>query len=180
MYNEEKAAGLNNLIKKEKEFKLKKADKYTGLEEIPTQFAWVHLSCAQWIPEVVALPKQGIRISKLEEKRYSEPCSICKTSFGVSYKCSSVNHDCPLKFHVECARRSNYYLEVVKSEGPVSSGGAGGGVQNRDEKRLFCESHRPLKLIRDIEEKKKFMVDEIVTYANVVKKCTDIIERNRN
>lgn len=24
------------------------------------------------------------------------------------------------------------------------------------------------------------MVDEIVTYANVVKKCTDIIERNRN
>ena len=90
-----------------------------------------------------------------------------------------MHHTCSLKFHVECARRSNYYLEVAKTEGPLNSGGAGGGVQNRDEKRLFCESHRPLKLIRDIEERKKFMNDEIVVYSNVVKKCTDIIERNR-
>lgn len=47
-------------------------------------------------------------------------------------------------------------------------------------KRVFCERHRPLKLIRDIEEKKKQMMEDIVNFCNSVKKAIDALEKNRD
>jgi hypothetical protein len=45
---------------------------------------------------------------------------------------------------------------------------------------VFCERHRPLKLIRDIEEKKKQMMEDIVNFCNSVKKALDALEKNRD
>ena len=86
------------------------------MKVLETLFAWVHLSCAQWVPETQTIPKQSVKLSKLDEKRYTELCSICNTTMGVTFPCSSLTHPCALQFHVECARRANYYLEVVKPE----------------------------------------------------------------
>ena len=47
---------------------------------------------------------------------------------------------CSISFHVECARRANYYMEIEK--------------RDRDKvHKLFCEKHRPLKVVKEMEEK---------------------------
>jgi hypothetical protein len=51
---------------------------------------------------------------------------------------------CQISFHVECARRSNYCMEIEKRD------------RDRDKiHRMFCEKHRPLKIVKEIEERDK-------------------------
>ena len=45
-----------------------------------------------------------------------------------------------ISFHIECARRANYFLEVER-------------VDRERNYRVFCEKHRPLKIVREMEEK---------------------------
>jgi hypothetical protein len=37
---------------------------------IPTQYEWVHLSCATWIPGPTITPKTTVRLNKIDEKRF--------------------------------------------------------------------------------------------------------------
>lgn len=38
---------------------------------VPTQYEWVHLSCATWIPGPITTPKTTVRLNKLDEKRFN-------------------------------------------------------------------------------------------------------------
>jgi len=65
---------------------------------------------------------------------------------------------------VECARRSNYFMEVERVD------------RDRDYK-IFCEKHRPLKIVKEQEERDRQAVDEVMKFARVIEKCLEINER---
>lgn len=37
---------------------------------VPTQYEWVHHSCATWIPGPIVTPKTPVRLNKIDEKRF--------------------------------------------------------------------------------------------------------------
>jgi hypothetical protein len=45
-----------------------------------------------------------------------------------------------ISFHIECARRANYFMEIEK-------------VEKERIHRIFCEKHRPLKIVKEQEER---------------------------
>jgi hypothetical protein len=89
------------------------------------KYAWVHLSCALWLPEVqignydkkddikgINIFKSGIDC--IPKERFNETCSICSFSnYGPTVKCE--NNSCSVRFHVECARINKYQLEKGSS-----------------------------------------------------------------
>ena len=70
-----------------------------------------------------------------------------------------------ISFHIECARRANYFLEVER-------------VDRERHYRVFCEKHRPLKIVRELEEKDKSTLDEVVKFSKVIERCVEINARN--
>ena len=43
-----------------------------------------------------------------------------------------------ISFHIECARRANYFMEIEKG-------------QDKDQQyKIFCEKHRPFKIVKEI------------------------------
>lgn len=40
--------------------------------------------------------------------------------------------------------------------------------------KVFCEKHKPLKIVKVMEEKDKQMIDEIQRFSKVIDKCMDI------
>jgi NuA3 HAT complex component NTO1 len=80
--------------------------------------AWVHLSCALWIPEVLIGDfgkKEEIKnIENIDKKRFLEECRICTMKgYGPTLKCENIK--CHTYFHVECARINKYQLELVNN-----------------------------------------------------------------
>ena len=43
--------------------------------------------------------------------------------------------------------------------------------------RIFCEKHRPLKIVKEQEERDRQAVDEVYKFARVVEKSLEINER---
>lgn len=116
---------------------------------VPTEtlYEWVHLSCAMWIPGPTVTPKTPVRMSKIDIKRFDLQCIICgKRNCGACIQCQ--HSRCMISFHIECARRANYFLEVER-------------VDRERNYRVFCEKHRPLKIVREMEEKDKQIVEEV-------------------
>ena len=70
-----------------------------------------------------------------------------------------------ISFHVECARRAGYFLEVER-------------VDRERNYRVFCEKHRPLKIVREMEEKDKQTVEEVQKFSKVIDKCVEIYARS--
>ncbi len=79
---------------------------------VPTLFEWVHLSCASWIPGLSVTPKTPVKLAKIDEKRFSLQCIICMKKDGACMQCQSPR--CQIAFHIECARRANYCMEIEK------------------------------------------------------------------
>ena len=100
-----------------------------------TLYEWVHLSCAMWIPGPIVTPKTPVRLSKLDCKRFQMQCIICGLR-NEGACCSCQHAQCQITFHVECARRSNYFMEVER-------------VDRDREYKIFCEKHRPLKIVKE-------------------------------
>lgn len=69
-----------------------------------------------------------------------------------------------ISFHIECARRANYFMEVDR-------------VERERVYRIFCEKHRPLKIVREQEERDKQNVEEIYKFAKVIEKSLEINEK---
>jgi len=68
---------------------------------------------------------------------------------------------CAIAFHIECARRANYCMEIERrtadpkdqaQSGPQSTN-RGGGSGCEKTFRVFCEKHRPLKIVKEMEER---------------------------
>ena len=87
-------------------------------EKIANENAWVHLSCALWLPELSIgnfdLKEKIKGIENIPKKRLQEQCNIClKSGFGPTIKCEK----CDYHFHPECARRlKNFFLEINENE----------------------------------------------------------------
>lgn len=101
---------------------------------------------------------------------------------------------CQIAFHIECARRANYCMEIEKRGDPkdpltctsttlVPSGngnfqGKPGGSETRDKSyRVFCEKHRPLKIVKEMEERDQATIEEIQRFCKILDKCMEIDER---
>ena len=70
-----------------------------------------------------------------------------------------------ISFHIECARRANYFMEIEKG-------------QDKDQQyKIFCEKHRPFKIVKELEERDRQTVDEVLKFAKVISKCTEISQR---
>ena len=40
--------------------------------------------------------------------------------------------------------------------------------------RMFCEKHRPLKIVKEMEQKDKQTVEEVQKFCKVIEKCVEI------
>jgi len=104
--------------------KTKKIKKSHIESTVNSEFAWIHVACALWIPEIEFSnfeKKEEVKnIEKIPKERFKEKCSICKLcNYGPTIKCTEST--CFTKFHVECARINNYFLEIVDINGIVIS-----------------------------------------------------------
>ncbi len=43
--------------------------------------------------------------------------------------------------------------------------------------KIFCEKHRPLKIVKEMEEKDKQIIEEIQRYSKLIEKCIEIDKR---
>lgn len=73
---------------------------------------------------------------------------------------------CTIAFHVECARRANYCMEVEKRD-------------REKVHKMFCEKHRPLKVVKEMEEKDRQTIDEIQKFCKVIEKCVEVDKKAR-
>ncbi len=78
-------------------------------------------------------------------------CVICKQSKkGSCIQCN--NKSCSTSFHVECARRSNYFMEYHFES---------------DSGEVFCQRHSPFPMLKEINRSERAQLEELVNYAGV-------------
>lgn len=132
----------------------------SAIPSTETLYEWVHLSCAMWIPGPIVTPKTPVRMSKIDTKRFSLQCIICgRKNSGACIQCQYSK--CMISFHIECARRANYFLEVER-------------IDRERHYRVFCEKHRPLKIVKEMEEKDRQTHDEVSKFVKVIEKSLEI------
>ena len=132
----------------------------SGIPNTETLYEWVHLSCALWIPGPVVTPKTPVRMNKIDTKRFGLQCIICgRKNCGACMQCQYSK--CMISFHVECARRANYFLEVDRED-------------KECQYRVFCEKHRPLKIVKELEERDIQTVEEVTKFAKIIDKAFEI------
>jgi hypothetical protein len=98
-------------------------------------------------------PKTPVKMNKLDFSKFNVGCVICgKKGIDVGAVVKCHKQGCDIYFHVECAKRANYCMEVEKRN-----------VKSRGEKvyKIFCESHRPFKIIQEIYDSNKKAVEDI-------------------
>ena len=44
--------------------------------------------------------------------------------------------------------------------------------------KMFCEKHRPLKIVKEMEERDQTTVDEVQKFCKVIEKCVEIDMRH--
>lgn len=124
--------------------------------------SWVHLSCAYWVPELglsVNSPVWPVPLDlqRVSQRRVKLICSICKQrNVGLCIQCAKGK--CPAAFHVECARTAGLFMETVEEDGEFK-------------RATYCERHRPLELVRRIEEARRRGQDEVATFCRITRKC---------
>lgn len=85
-------------------------------------------------------PKTPVRLTKFDDKRFNLQCIICLKKDGACMQCQA--NRCTIAFHIECARRANYCMEIEKKD------------KDREKVyKVFCEKHRPLKIVKEMEER---------------------------
>ncbi len=126
------------------------------------QEAWVHLSCAYWIPELEfsteAASETITGLDAIDGKRFKLVCSICRLrGVGCCLQCGKGK--CQTAFHAECARLAGLYMEFsnFKEEGTSNI--------------VYCEKHRPLKLRKAIEQTHKRSEEDVVGFCRLIDKC---------
>ena len=154
------------LIKKQTQ-KMKAQNEIYLSEKVAKENAWVHLSCALWLPEInfanFELKEKIKGVENITKKRLQENCDIClKTGYGPVIKCQK----CLYHFHPECARRlKKFFLEINENE-------------NGDTTFLaYCNKDTPPKHLKKYELIKQRKKDEIKKFSDLIKK--DISSLNK-
>ena len=126
------------------------------------QFAWAHLSCALWNPNINLKnyeKKSGIYIENITYDNFNSYCNLCKKdNCGPTIKCN--NDNCDYYYHPECARINNCCLEVE--------------IINKEyQYNVYCYKHKPNLLAKKINNN---CHDEIQQIINVNNELTSIYE----
>ena len=80
-----------------------------------TLYHWVHHSCAMWLRDPQVTPKTPVKLNKMDFSKFFKTCILCGKKGLEAGACAKCNKsDCDIYFHVECARRAGYHLEIEK------------------------------------------------------------------
>jgi galactokinase len=69
-----------------------------------------------------------------------------------------------ISFHIECARRANYFLDIER-------------VDRERHYRVFCEKHRPLKIVKEMEERDLTTFNEVLKFSKIIEKSVEVSQR---
>eukprot|EP01022_Parablepharisma_sp_SALTPOND_P016808 TRINITY_DN2554_c0_g2_i2.p1 TRINITY_DN2554_c0_g2~~TRINITY_DN2554_c0_g2_i2.p1 ORF type:complete len:1044 (+),score=10.20 TRINITY_DN2554_c0_g2_i2:687-3818(+) len=129
-----------------------------------TMEGWVHLSCAYWTPEISFRDPQArepaIGLDRIDPKRLQQACSICGVKGGCCVQCGKGT--CSAVFHAECGRLAGLYMEVTVCRSQDAA------------YKIYCKKHRPLNLMKGVEQGQKRAMDEILNFCRVIEKCYGI------
>ena len=149
----------NNSNNKTHAQKKQKTEIYLN-EKIAKENAWVHLSCALWLPDISIknfdLKEKIQGVENITKKRLQDKCDIClKIGYGPTIKCEK----CDYKFHPECARRlKRFYLEINENENAETTFLA------------YCHGDAPPKHLKKYELIKQRKRDDIKKFSNLIRK----------
>ena len=115
-------------------------------------FAWVHLSCALWNPNINLKNyenKTGIFIQNITYEDFNSYCALCKKdNCGPTIKCN--NDNCNISYHPECARINNCCLEVE--------------IINKEyQYNVYCYKHNPNLLAKRINYNCQNEIQQVIT-----------------
>uniref|UniRef100_A0A0R0EQU1 Histone-lysine N-methyltransferase n=2 Tax=Glycine subgen. Soja TaxID=1462606 RepID=A0A0R0EQU1_SOYBN len=104
-----------------------------ALKPTDVEMLWVHVTCAWFRPEVIFQNDKAMEpasgILKIPPNSFSKTCVICKQSHGSCTSCCK----CATYFHVMCASRKGYSMELHSTEKN------GTLITN---KLIYCAMHR--------------------------------------
>ncbi|KAK8509676.1 hypothetical protein V6N12_001755 [Hibiscus sabdariffa] len=104
-----------------------------ALKPTHVESLWIHVTCAWFRPEVGFLDHEkmepAVGILRIPSTSFSKSCVICKQTHGSCTQCCK----CATYFHVMCASRAGYSMELHCSEK--------NGLQ-RTKKFIYCSVHR--------------------------------------
>ncbi|KAK7292805.1 hypothetical protein RJT34_15659 [Clitoria ternatea] len=104
-----------------------------ALKPTDVEMLWVHVTCAWFRPQVVfqnhEAMEPAIGILKIPPNSFAKTCVICKQSHGSCTSCCK----CATYFHVMCASRAGYSMELHCMEK--------NGIQIT-KKLIYCATHR--------------------------------------
>ena len=149
----------NNSNSKKHAQKKQKIEIYLN-EKIIKENAWVHLSCALWLPEIsiknFELKEKIQGVENISKKRLQEKCDIClKIGYGPTIKCEK----CDYRFHPECARRlKRFYLEINENDNSETTFLA------------YCHADAPPKHLKKYELIEQRKRDDIKKFSNLIMK----------
>ncbi|XP_068473749.1 histone-lysine N-methyltransferase ATX3-like isoform X2 [Phaseolus vulgaris] len=87
-----------------------------ALKPTDVEMLWVHVTCAWFQPEVLFQNHEAMEpatgILKIPRNSFSKTCVICKQSHGSCISCCK----CATHFHVTCASRMGYIMELHSTE----------------------------------------------------------------
>jgi NuA3 HAT complex component NTO1 len=89
----------------------------TGIMKRTTDWRWVHLSCAQWIPECYFRNPDRmdpIDCLQIPAHRFQSVCMHCQVQQGATTQCSQPG--CSNFFHITCGMKENIYLSYQQSK----------------------------------------------------------------
>ncbi|KAI5056348.1 hypothetical protein GOP47_0028166 [Adiantum capillus-veneris] len=105
-----------------------------ALKPSTIQGLWVHVYCAWFIQEMsfrsILKMEPADGLTKIDPLRFRQACRICKQTHGVCIKCE----DCPTSYHVTCAARAGYHMEIQTLKNNNS--------MQAVRKISFCAEHR--------------------------------------
>lgn len=105
-------------------------------------------------------------MNKMDFSKFTFGCVICGKKgcqVGACVKCQK--QDCNIYFHVECAKRASYCMEIEKKQ----------GTSNRERSfKIFCESHRPFKIIQEINNQNQKEVEDIQKFTKTIEKAMEL------
>lgn len=144
-------------------------------------YMWVHLSCVNYMAEPSYTARGPIKLGHMNAERTEHSCLICEKQVGFPIKCSQ--SDCEIWFHGECARRAGFYMEEERIREVDENGnymirqiiyGTNKGERN---KSIFCEKHRPFKLMKEIEEKNSILIEDVIGFAKDLQKALELVQK---
>ena len=129
-------------------------------------FAWVHLSCALWNPNINLKNyenKTGIFIENINYEDFNSTCSLCKKdNCGPTIKCN--NNDCNISYHPECARINNCCLEVE--------------IINKEyQYNVYCYKHKPNLLAKRINYNCQNEIQQIIAVNQELNNIYDLYKK---